>query len=172
MTPVVPVAKITVIPAVIGIAPMSRQTPMAASPNPMLVAPSPASTDPDVPRHGTRRDALHDGCRHRRRHNDRSRSHYHRDRGCYHRHRNWDSEADADVNTSVYSGDSQSCQSQNCDCLFHIVCWLDAPTGRGRVINRLRFCNQGKCGCRPWMNTDSPRGAGPQQMDVAEPSSI
>ena len=172
MTPAVIGVRSTLIPAMIGITPMSRRTPMAASPNPMIIAPSPASTDPDVSRYGTSRNALNEGCRHGGRHDDRSRHHYHRGRGCYHRHGNRNSEADTDANPGVYSSDSQSCQGQNCNCLFHIVCWFDAPMGLGSVINRLRFCNQGKCGCQPWMNTDSPRGAGPQQMDVANPRSI
>jgi hypothetical protein len=118
-----------VIPTVVGITPMSRGTPVTTSPRPMVIAPSPAPANPHVARCGTNRYDLNDRDRHGRLHNDRGRSnyhrsgdHYHRSRGRYDRHEKWDSEAYTDVNASACSCDSQGCQGQDCDCLFHIDC--------------------------------------------------
>ena len=132
------------IPAAICVAPVSRRPPVASSPHPMVIAPSPASPHPEVTRRGTSRHDLNHRRRHGRGHDDRGRSHHHRSRGYDHRGGDRDSEADTDINPSIYSGDSQSCQGQDCDCLFHILYGLDAPGEESLVINRSPFCNPAK----------------------------
>ncbi len=116
-----------------------RKTPVPASPDPMVIAPAPASPDPQVSRCGTSRHHLDNRRRHGRRHNDQGWGHYHRSRGNDHRGGNGDSNADTDMNASAYGGDSQSCQGQDCDYLFHILYVL----GRGR---------RGQ----PWLQIGSP----------------
>ena len=101
-----------------SVAPMSRRSPVATSPRPMIITPSPGATHPDVTRCGANRSDFNYGCRQGRRQNDRSRCH-HRGRSHY----NWDWQRDSDVDSetkpSVDCGDSCSCQGQNCDSLFH-----------------------------------------------------
>ena len=148
MSPVIP-AVVGVKAPMISVAPVGRRTPVATSPRPMVIAPSPAATCPDVSRYGTSRHDLNDRCRHWRWHDDRGRSHQHRSRGDYNRGWKWDSDADTDMNPSVYSGDSHSRQGQDCDGLFHIHYCLDATGGQTLVINRFPFCNpssrHGRC---------------------------
>ena len=113
ITFIVPTMKTCVISAVIGITPVRRGTPVTASPHPMIVAPSPASTQPDVARRWTNRNSLHHRCGHRWWDDNRSGSHH---------YRGWQRNAKAysHVNPCVYSSDSQTCQGQNCDYLFHM----------------------------------------------------
>lgn len=162
MSPTIPAAisavEAPVIPAMVSITPMSRRTPMAPRPRPTVIAPSPAPAYPDVTRCGTSRCDLNYGRRHRRLDNDRSRRNHHRSRGGYDRHGKRDAEADADMNASVYSSDSQGCQGQDCDCLFHILCWFDARATGSMVINRPGFCNRLR---RPIALTLSMHGASP-----------
>jgi hypothetical protein len=92
---------------------------VATSPHPMVIAPSPASTHPDVSRGGISRHDLNHRCWDGRWRNDWGWGHDHWSRGYYNLGWNRDSEADTDINSSVYSGDSKSCQGQDCDGLFH-----------------------------------------------------
>lgn len=55
--------------------PVNRWTPVAACPHPVVVAPSPAPTDPDVTRHRASRRHLYYRSRHWRRYDDWSRRH-------------------------------------------------------------------------------------------------
>jgi hypothetical protein len=94
--------------------PVSRRSPMTTGPHPMVIAPSQAATNPDVPRHRASRRDLNDGCRHWRRHdNGRRRD----DNG----RRNRNSQVDTESNPGIYRGGRNSGQGQNCDCLFHNV---------------------------------------------------
>jgi len=92
--------------------PVSRRAPVPTSPDPMIVAPSPAPSHPDVTRHRARRCDLHNRNRHWRRCDDRRRSND---------NRGWDrdSEVDTKTNPGVHRGDSNSGQGQNRDNLFH-----------------------------------------------------
>jgi hypothetical protein len=144
--PVIP----TVIPAMIGITPVSRWSPMPTSPRPipmptsprpMVIAPSPTSAYPDVSRGGAGWYGLNDRCRHQRWHDNGGGSHHHRGRGGYNRCWNRDSEADTEMNTpSVYRGHSNSCQGQNCYGLFHNLYWLDVWSDETLITRRLPFC--------------------------------
>jgi hypothetical protein len=98
---VVPVMIGAVIPTMIGITPVSRSAPVATSPHPMVIAPSPGSTYPDIAWGGANGQSFNYGRRHGWLDNDRSGSHYNRRRG-----RKRDPEADTDVNPCIYSGDS------------------------------------------------------------------
>ena len=101
--------------------PVRRGGPVAASPHPMVIAPSPTSTDPGVTRRGTGWCDLND----RRRHGG---WHDNWGRGYYNRGWNRNSEVDTDTDASVYRGDSESGQGQNCNCLFHsfiFINWTD-----------------------------------------------
>ena len=148
MRPVIPIVKARVIPGMISIAPVSWRTPATTGPHPMVIAPSPTTTHPDVARCGAGRQYLNYRCRHWRCYHDRGRRHHYRRRshdhgswGRYHHGRSRDAEADTEMNPCVHSGDSQSCQGQNCNSLFHIHWGLDALDGARFVTNRLTFCN-------------------------------
>ena len=82
-------------------APVGGSPPIASSPHPMIIAPSPASTNPDVAGRGANRNCLHNGRRHRRLDNHRSRSHYHRSWSYYDWCRKGDPQIDTDVNPCV-----------------------------------------------------------------------
>jgi len=138
MAAVKPAMKASVITPV---APMSRSTPVTASPHPAVIAPSPASTHPDITYGWTNRHDLDDGCRSWWCHDDRSWSNQHRRWNYHHGSWNRDSNADSHMNPSTCSGDSQSNQGKNCDILFHIHYRLDEAVGRSLSINRLPFCN-------------------------------
>jgi hypothetical protein len=143
------------IPGMISMVPVSRSTPVAMRPHPMVIVPSPASTDPDVARHGTNRCDFYDGSRHWRLHDDGRRSRHdggrRYDNRCWsHHHRGWgydnrcwkrDSEVDAEMNPSIYRGDSNSGQGQYCDSLFHNVYRLDALDEYNIITTGLPFCN-------------------------------
>ena len=134
MLPVEPTMKVRVVPGTI----VNRRPPMATGPDPVIIAPSPASTDPDIPRRRADWRGLDDRSRHWRGHDDRGRS-YHHGRRNHNRGRN--SEVDTDMNPGACSGNSQSGQGQNCDCLFHNVCRFDAVGEPSIVTNRLPICN-------------------------------
>jgi hypothetical protein len=140
VAPVIP----AVVAAMICVTPVNRRPPVATSPSPMVIAPSPASTHPDVSRGGTSRHELNHRCWHRRWHDDWGWGHDHWSRGCYNWGWNRDSEAETDINPSVCSRDYQSRQGQDCDSLFHIVYRLDASGRHSLLTNRLRFCNPTK----------------------------
>jgi hypothetical protein len=123
---------ISVVPTSV-VVPVSRRPPVAPRPDPMVVAPSPTPSHPDVTRHRARRWDPYNRSRHWRRYDDWRRSDD--NRGW-----NWDSEVDAETNPGVYRGDSNSGQGQNCDSLFHNVYRLDALGGHDMITNGLRFC--------------------------------
>ena len=107
-----------VVGGVIAIAPVSRRTPVAARPYPVVAAPSPGPTDPNESGRGAGWRDLDNGRRHGRGHKDRGGSHYwsrRHDNRCWNRN----SEVDTEMNPGVHGGDSNSGQSQNCDSLFH-----------------------------------------------------
>ena len=133
--------KTAVIPATISITPVRRRTPVPTSPGPMVVAPSPSSSHPNVSRCRASWHNLNHRARHGRRHHNRSWSYHDRCRRYHHRGWNRDSETDTEMNPGVYSGDSKSGQGQNCNCLFHIY-WMDASGRQSLVINRQPFCNR------------------------------
>lgn len=94
--------------------PVSRWPPVTSSPDPMVVAPSSASTHPDITGHRASRCDLYYRSRHGRRYDDRRWGHDNR-------RRNRDSDVDTETNPGIYSSDSDSCQGQNCDSLFHNI---------------------------------------------------
>lgn len=106
---------ISVVPMTVAV-PVNWRPPMATSPDPMVVAPSPTSTHPDVSRGGADGYGLHHRRRHFRGHDDRGGSHYY---GGWSYDR--DSEVDAETNPGARRGDCQGRQGQNCDSLFHNV---------------------------------------------------
>jgi hypothetical protein len=131
------------------VTPVSWRTPMTTSPGPMVVAPSPTPSHPNVTRHGATRCDFYYRSRHWWLHTNRGRRHYHWGR---HRYSKVDSNVNARV--CVYGGDSYNCQCQNCDCLFHNVYTLDANAGLNIITTGLPFC-KGRAGMDEWRLPDS-----------------
>ena len=139
--------KVCTIPGMVSITPVSGRTPVTTSPHPVVVAPSPAATHPDVSWCGTSRNDLHDWRGHWCRHNHGGRCHHDRDWGRYHRHGNREAKVDTHMNPSVDRGDSQRRQGRYCDDLFHSHYCFDARDRESRVINRFPFCNRVRRWC-------------------------
>ena len=125
----------------VAVIPMSRRSPVTACPHPVVIQPSPIATDPDVAGSRTTRHDLNHGSRHWGWDDDRS-------RGDYDRGRQGDSQVDAEPNSRIGGGDCQSCQGQNCDCLFHNLYCFDGAIGQDSGINPFRCCNRRR-GCPP-----------------------
>lgn len=131
----IPVAPVTSVGPMSIPVPMYGRSPMAACPDPVVIAQSPTSTDPDVPWRRTDRHGFHDRRRHGWLHINRRLCH---DHGCWYWHSNVNSKADTSV--CVYSGKSHHCQSQDCDCLFHNVYQFDVVARPNIVTTGLLFC--------------------------------
>ncbi len=117
----VSMAPVTIpIPMIVAV-PASRRPPVATRPDPMVVAPSPTSSHPNVTRHRTNRWDLYHRNRHGRRHDDWRWGHDDR-------RRNRDSDVDTETNPGICSSDSHCGQGQNCDSLFHIFTYLSNST--------------------------------------------
>jgi len=140
LTVPMPTVITTMVPAVISITPVSGSAPAATGPYPMVIAPSPASTNPDVPRGGADRHCFNNRCRHWRLYNDRRQGHHNRHRSRYDRDRNRNSNIETDMHPSVCRGESQSSQGQHCDSLFHSY-RFDALDEKNMLTNGLPFCN-------------------------------
>ena len=136
--PMIPVAPMTVM-SPMGVLPVSWRTPMATSPGPMVVAPSPTPSHPDVTGYGATRGGLYNRSRHWRLYYDRRGSH---------NNRGWkrDPKVYVEMNPGICSGNSQSRQSQNCDSLFHNLYRFDASHGENIVTTSLPICNEAGMG--------------------------
>ena len=99
----------------------------------MVIAPSPAATDPDVTRHRSSQCGLYYRSRRWWRDDDWR-------RGDDNRGRNRDSEVDTETNPGIHRGDANGCQGQNCDSLFHNLYRFDAVDGQNIVTTALPFC--------------------------------
>jgi len=114
---------ITVIAAVVlsavSVTPMGGGTPIATSPYPAIVAPSPSAPNPNISRRGTDRRDLNDGCWGGRCDNNRRRSHDYGSGRNHDRGRKRDANAETDMYPCIQSGDAHCCQGQNCNRLFH-----------------------------------------------------
>lgn len=115
----IPVVPVTGTGPIMTAVPMGGWTPVASSPDPVIIVPSPTSTDPDVTRRWAGWHSFEHGRRHWWLHNDRRGSDHHRSRCYNYRCRNWDSNVDTETNPGVCCGDSQSSQGHNCDSFFH-----------------------------------------------------
>ena len=139
-------------PPMCVVVPMSGWGPVPATPNPVIVTPSPTAPDPDVTWGGTQGHGLDHWSRHgrfdtnrgRRAHDDRSRNRY--------------SKIDPHVNTSICMncGESDSGESYNCKSLFHNHYPFDAAAERNFVTTALRFCN-----AIPLWSPTEPKGRKP-----------
>jgi len=130
--------------------PVSRRAPMAACPDPMVVAPSPASTHPSVTRHRADRCDLYYRSRHGRRYDDWRWGH---DK----RRRNRNSDVETETNPGICSGDSHCSQGQNCDSLFHNIhlsIQFDALAEQNIVTTGLLICKK----TDPQNQTDQTEG--------------
>jgi hypothetical protein len=143
---------VTVVPVSV-MAPIRRSAPATVGPKPMVVAPPPGSTHPDVTRHRANCCDLHNGSRHWGRHNDRRRSDENRRRS--HNNGRWsrDSNIDADMNPGMCGGDSNGGQGQKCDNLFHNFYPFDGPAWPNTVTIRLPSCKPIKEGASSCVGT-------------------
>jgi len=122
-------------PPMCVVVPMSGWSPVPATPNPVIVTPSPTAPDPDVTWGGTQGHGLDHWSRHgrfdtnrgRRAHDDRSRNRY--------------SKIDPHVNTSICMNccESDSGESYNCKSLFHNHYPFDAAAERNFVTTAYGF---------------------------------
>jgi hypothetical protein len=146
--PVIPTVKAVAVLHSISMVPVRdtlrtcRRIPVSACPNPTVFMPPPVPADPDESRSRAGWHGLYDGRRHWRRFTNRRRNHH--DRCWSHDQRSWkgDSKVDSEMNSSVYSGDCHSRQSQNCDSLFHNHYQFDAVAEQNIITRELRFCKR------------------------------
>ena len=111
----------TTVPVPMNIAvPVRGRTPVPTCPHPMVIAPSPTSTDPDISWCRASWYGFHNGGRDWWLHNDRRGSDHNWSGRYNHRSWNWYSDVDTETKPGMRSGHSHSGQGENCDSLFHI----------------------------------------------------